>query len=198
VQLKLQLQQEVAATDQKAVDYVLGGDNEWVEIETSLNAAEKAGQYDQIAVLHDRMDVIDGYTARARAQQMLAGLGFAQDDFNKSLRSFSGGWRIRLNLARTLMAPSDLLLLDEPTNHLDLDAILWLSTWIRHYQGSMILISHDREFLDETIENIAYLYRQTIECSRVGRGMDSWRNHFPSRNDQFLLSFRRSKGIILR
>ncbi|MDP7577131.1 MAG: ATP-binding cassette domain-containing protein, partial [Pseudomonadales bacterium] len=157
------LQQEVAATDQKAVDYVLGGDNEWVEIETSLNAAEKAGQYDQIAVLHDRMDVIDGYTARARAQQMLAGLGFAQDDFNKSLRSFSGGWRIRLNLARTLMAPSDLLLLDEPTNHLDLDAILWLSTWIRHYQGSMILISHDREFLDETIENIAYLYRQTIE-----------------------------------
>ncbi|MBD3648287.1 MAG: ATP-binding cassette domain-containing protein, partial [Pseudomonadales bacterium] len=104
-----------------------------------------------------------GYSARSRAEQLMAGLGFSEDEFNQPVRQFSGGWRIRLNLARTLMSPSDLLLLDEPTNHLDLDAILWLSNWIKHYQGALLLISHDREFLDETVEEIAWLHDQRIE-----------------------------------
>ncbi len=157
------LEQEVAATDETALEYVLGGDTEWVKVHSSLETAEQSGEYDQIGVLHERMDSIDGYTAKPRAEQLLAGLGFSVEENSKSLAEFSGGWRIRLNLARTLMTPSDLLLLDEPTNHLDLDTILWLSNWIKHYQGTMVLISHDREFLDETVNTIAYLHHQTIE-----------------------------------
>ncbi len=157
------LEQEVTVSEDSALNYVLGGDSEWVEIHDKLDAAEKKGDYSQIAPLHERMDVIDGYTAKSRAEQLMAGLGFNQSDTDRPLGAFSGGWRIRLNLARTLMTRSDLLLLDEPTNHLDLDAILWLSNWIKHYQGSLILISHDREFLDETIGTIAYLHRKRIE-----------------------------------
>lgn len=157
------LEQEVQGTHDTALNYVLGGDTEWSEIQDKLDEADKSGNYDNIGHLHERMDAIDGYTAKTRAQQLLAGLGFEQDEFEKTLQEFSGGWRIRLNLARTLMTPSDLLLLDEPTNHLDLDTILWLVNWIKHYQGSMLLISHDREFLDETVDNIAYLHHKTIE-----------------------------------
>jgi len=155
--------QEVQGTDDTALNYVLGGDSEWSEIQAKIDEADKTGNYDNIGQLHERMDAIDGYTAKTRAQQLLAGLGFEQDEFDKTLQEFSGGWRIRLNLARTLMTPSELLLLDEPTNHLDLDTILWLVNWIKHYQGSMLLISHDREFLDETVDNIAYLHHKTIE-----------------------------------
>jgi len=157
------LEQEVQGTDDTALNYVLGGDREWSEIQAKIDEADKTGNYDNIGQLHERMDAIDGYTAKTRAQQLLAGLGFEQDEFDKTLQEFSGGWRIRLNLARTLMTPSELLLLDEPTNHLDLDTILWLVNWIKHYQGSMLLISHDREFLDETVDNIAYLHHKTIE-----------------------------------
>ena len=157
------LAQEVLASSEPALDYVLGGDHELMSVQTALRAAEEADRFNDIAGLHEKIDSLDGYTAKSRAEQLLVGLGFSQDTFLNPLSSFSGGWRIRLNLARTLMAPSDLLLLDEPTNHLDLDAILWLSTWIKNYQGSMLLISHDREFLDETVDSIAYLHHQQIE-----------------------------------
>ncbi len=157
------LAQEVPGSAEVAVDYVLSGDSELTRILKDIDRAESEQDYDKIAPLHVALDNVDGYTARPRAEQLMAGLGFAQEEFGKSLSEFSGGWRIRLNLARTLMTPSELLLLDEPTNHLDLDAILWLSNWIKHYRGSMILISHDREFLDDTVNSIAYLSAQRIE-----------------------------------
>jgi len=157
------LAQEIPGSDEAAIDYVLGGDHELIAIERALAQAEQAQAYDKVAPLHVALDDIDGYSARARAEQLLAGLGFEQAEFTQPLRSFSGGWRIRLNLGRALMARSDLLLLDEPTNHLDLDAIVWLSNWIRHYQGAMLLISHDREFLDETVDAIALLEHRRIE-----------------------------------
>lgn len=157
------LAQEVSASDEVAVDYVLGGDGELQQILNDINSAERNEKFENIATLHEALDNIDGYTARARAEQLMAGLGFAPEESEKSLSTFSGGWRIRLNLARALMTRSDLLLLDEPTNHLDLDAILWLANWIKQYQGAIILISHDREFLDETVGSIAYLAGQRIE-----------------------------------
>ncbi len=155
--------QELIAGEQAAVEYVLDGDTELARINTNIQRVEREEKFSQLADLHEQLDSIDGYTARARAEQLMIGLGFGQDEFATPLREFSGGWRIRLNLARTLMKPSDLLLLDEPTNHLDLDAILWLSNWIKLYQGALLLISHDREFLDESVGNIAYLHHQTIE-----------------------------------
>jgi ATP-binding cassette subfamily F protein 3 len=157
------LAQEVSASNEAALDYVLAGDSELMLILTDIERAQTDEEYEKIGPLHEALDNIDGYTARARAEQLMVGLGFGQDEFGKPLGAFSGGWRIRLNLARTLMTPSQLLLLDEPTNHLDLDAILWLSNWIKLYRGSMLLISHDREFLDETVDTIAYLHRQQIE-----------------------------------
>lgn len=157
------LEQEVAATSELALDYVKSGDRHWARIDQAITKAEQDGEFEKLATLHEQMDSIDGYTANARAEQLMMGLGFQVDEFSEPLSSFSGGWRIRLNLARTLMSPADLLLLDEPTNHLDLDAIMWLSSWIKQYHGSMILISHDREFLDETVNTIAYLYNKSIE-----------------------------------
>ena len=157
------LEQEVAATAELALDYVKSGDRHWARIDQAITKAEQDGEFEKLATLHEQMDSIDGYTANARAEQLMMGLGFQVDEFSEPLSSFSGGWRIRLNLARTLMSPADLLLLDEPTNHLDLDAIMWLSGWIKQYHGSMILISHDREFLDETVNTIAYLYNKSIE-----------------------------------
>ena len=155
--------QEVPGTNQHALDYVLAGDSRYQSVTRALAAAEADEAFDKIAGLHEELDAIDGYSAPARAQQLMAGLGFKSEDAKRPLQDFSGGWRIRLNLAQTLMCPSDLLLLDEPTNHLDLDAIIWLADWIRKYPGTMLLISHDREFLDECVGHIAYLYGGAIE-----------------------------------
>ena len=157
------LAQEVPASTQKAHDYVLGGDAEFAQITAALELAEAEEDFVRLAPLHEALGNIDGYSAKARASQLMAGLGFKQHEFEQTLASFSGGWRIRLNLARTLMTRSDLLLLDEPTNHLDLDAVVWLAGWIKRYPGAMLLISHDREFLDETVDGIASLERRTIE-----------------------------------
>ncbi len=157
------LRQEVPASAEAAINYVLGGDEEYARIQAEIEQAQQEDAFEKIGHLHDQLANVDGYTARSRAEQLMVGLGFGHDEFEKSLGEFSGGWRIRLNLARTLMTPSDLLMLDEPTNHLDLDAILWLSDWIKRYQGTMLLISHDREFLDETVNQIAYLHRNRIE-----------------------------------
>ncbi|MFT4853824.1 MAG: ATP-binding cassette subfamily F protein 3 [Cyclobacteriaceae bacterium] len=157
------LEQEAEASDALALDYVLAGDRELISVQVLIEAAQARHEFSKIAQLHERLDSLDGYTAKSRAEQLMLGLGFHTTDFNQPLRAFSGGWRIRLNLAQALMTPSDLLLLDEPTNHLDLDAIVWLANWIKSYRGALLLISHDREFLDETVDGIAYLHHKTIE-----------------------------------
>lgn len=157
------MQQETASSAISGVEYVLAGDQAFVSASAALAEAEQQEQFEHLAELHEQLAAIDGYSARARAEQLMIGLGFSQDELVQPVNAFSGGWQIRLNLARTLMQPSDLLLLDEPTNHLDLDAILWLSNWIKSYPGTLMLVSHDRAFLDECVDQIAYLHHQRIE-----------------------------------
>jgi ATP-binding cassette subfamily F protein 3 len=157
------LAQEVPGSDEAAVQYVLEGDKQLIEIQEKIKLAEVNEQFDELGELHAIYNSMDGYAALSKAEQLMIGLGFAQEDLSKSVKDFSGGWRVRLNLARTLMQPSDLLLLDEPTNHLDLDAIVWLADWIKSFKGALILISHDREFLDECVNTIAHIYRQAID-----------------------------------
>jgi len=150
--------QDTPALPDAALDFVLDGDTELRQIERDLAAAEAhhddhhAGE--QIGLLHSRLGEIDGYAAPARAAALMHGLGFSDEDFQRPVAEFSGGWRVRLNLARALMCRSDLLLLDEPTNHLDLDAIIWLEDWLKGYPGTLILISHDRDFLDVITSHI--------------------------------------------
>ena len=151
--------QEVAALSQSAIDFVLDGDKEWRAIS---NALETEQDDHKLAELYGDFDSIDGYTAPARAAQLLAGLGFSEANQQQAVSEFSGGWRMRLNLAQALMCRSDLLMLDEPTNHLDLDAILWLEDWLIRYQGTLILISHDRDFLDATVSHIIHIEQQTM------------------------------------
>lgn len=157
------LAQEVKGTDEIALDYVLSGDSNLVDIQKKIENAETEENFDILGELYEIYSSLDGYSAKSKAEQLMVGLGFKSDDFNKPLKDFSGGWRVRLNLAKTLMQPSDLMLLDEPTNHLDLDAILWLSNWIKSFKGALILISHDRDFLDDCVSYIAHLYHQSIE-----------------------------------
>ena len=157
------LAQEVPASDEIALQYVLSGDYRLIEIQHEIELAEKEEKFELLAELYETYSALDGYSAKSKAEQLMAGLGVKSEDFSKSLKDFSGGWRVRLNLAKTLMQPSDLMLLDEPTNHLDLDAILWLSNWIKSFPGALILISHDRDFLDDCVSSIAHLYRQSIE-----------------------------------
>ncbi|PKM45616.1 MAG: ABC transporter ATP-binding protein [Gammaproteobacteria bacterium HGW-Gammaproteobacteria-1] len=152
--------QETPAVEASAVDYVMDGDSELRAIQHDLAAAEQAGDGTRQAELLARLENIDGYTARARAGRLLHGLGFTAPQEELPVTSFSGGWRMRLNLAQALMCRSDLLLLDEPTNHLDLDAVLWLEEWLRAYPGTLILISHDRDFLDAVVHHIVHIERQ--------------------------------------
>jgi len=134
-----------------SIEYVLDGDSELRDIERRIEIAEQDRQGEELATLHGRYEVIGGYAARSRAGQLLYGLGFAAGDERRPVNEFSGGWRMRLNLAQALMCRSDLLLLDEPTNHLDLDAVIWLEGWLRSYPGTLLLISHDRDFLDRVV-----------------------------------------------
>jgi len=152
--------QETPALDRAAVDYVIDGDTVLRNYEQELATLEAQGtQADghRIGELHAKLADADAYTAQSRAEQLLAGLGFTEAQMMHPVSSFSGGWRMRLNLARALMCPSELLLLDEPTNHLDLDAILWLEDWLKRYAGTMIVISHDRDFLDGVTNVIAHI-----------------------------------------
>src|SRR6188768_209369 len=150
--------QETPALDQPALEFVMDGDEELRAIERELETATGV----RLAELHQRYDEIGGYQARSRAQSMLSGLGFREPEQARSVSRFSGGWRMRLNLARALMCRSDLLLLDEPTNHLDLDAVLWLEDWVRAFPGAVILITHDREFLDAAAKTIVHVENNTL------------------------------------
>ena len=157
------VRQEVPALQSTAVDYVLDGDAEFRAIERALAGAEAAHDATRIAALHERLHAIGGYAARARAAELLHGLGFDAGDERRRADEFSGGWRMRLNLAQALMCRSDLLLLDEPTNHLDLDAVLWLQAWLRRYRGTLLLISHDREFLDAIVTHVLAIENRQCE-----------------------------------
>ncbi|QLF93215.1 ATP-binding cassette domain-containing protein [Pseudomonas sp. ABC1] len=162
------MRQEIETLERVAVDYVLDGDAELRRIQRDLQVAEQAHDGTALARLHAEFEQADGYSADARARKLLAGLGFASEQMDLAVGSFSGGWRMRLNLAQALMCPSDLLLLDEPTNHLDLDAILWLEDWLKAYTGTLLLISHDRDFLDAVVEHVVHLEQRKLTLYRGG------------------------------
>ena len=152
------LKQSTLPSARSAIEYVIDGDHKLRRIEREIRVAETSNDNDQLANLHLEYDDAGGYHASARAGEILHGLGFVGPDFHKPHRAFSGGWQIRLNLAQTLMSPSELLLLDEPTNHLDLDATVWLERWLQRYDGTLLTIAHDRDFLDGTVNEIVHLH----------------------------------------
>ena len=153
--------QEIESTDQSAIDFVLSGDKEYFELQDKINHPDTLSE-DELAHVHARFDDIHGYSTPAKASQIMTGLGFNVAQESQPVSSFSGGWRMRLNLAKTLMSRADLLLLDEPTNHLDLDAILWLEEWLKAYDGTLLMISHDQAFLDNVVSNILHIENQQM------------------------------------
>ena len=160
------VEQETELSDRIAIEYVIDGDTELRQVQARLQQAEQKPDPMQIASCHERLQEIEGYQADSRAARLLAGLGFSEDDMRRPLQHFSGGWIMRLSLARALMCRSDLLLLDEPTNHLDLDAVIWLEQWLQRYQGTLMLISHDRDFLDAVVNSVAHIDNQQINLYR--------------------------------
>lgn len=154
--------QETPALAEPALEYVIDGDREYRQLEAQLNAANERNDGHAIATVHGKLDAIDAWTIRSRASSLLHGLGFSNEQLERSVSDFSGGWRMRLNLAQALICRSDLLLLDEPTNHLDLDAVIWLEKWLKSYQGTLILISHDRDFLDPIVDKIIHIEQQAM------------------------------------
>jgi ATP-binding cassette subfamily F protein 3 len=155
--------QETPAVEIPAIEYVLQGDSELTRLRTQLAEAEKAGDGHRQSELHDKLLHIDGYAAESRAGKLMHGLGFKVGQENWPVTAFSGGWRMRLNLAQALMCRSDVLLLDEPTNHLDLEAVYWLEDWLRAYPGTLLVISHDRDFLDRVVTHVAHIEQQRIK-----------------------------------
>ncbi len=160
--------QETPALDQAALEFALDGDTVLRQVERDLAAASATDDGHLVGELHGRLSEIDGYGARARAAELLHGLGFTDMDFAKPVAAFSGGWRVRLNLAQALMSRSDLLLLDEPTNHLDLDAVIWLEGWLKSYPGTLLLISHDRDFLDAVVTHIIHIENRVLKLYTGG------------------------------
>ncbi|OOF51515.1 ABC transporter ATP-binding protein [Rodentibacter genomosp. 1] len=154
--------QETPALEISALDYVIQGDREYCRLQAELKQANERNDGNAIARIHDRLDAINAWTIQSRAETLLHGLGFTQAETQHTVKSFSGGWRMRLNLAQALLCPSDLLLLDEPTNHLDLDAVIWLERWLVNYQGTLVLISHDRDFLDPIVNKILHIEHQKL------------------------------------
>ena len=146
--------QETPALDCPAVEYAIDGDTTLRRLERELADAEAANDGERIGEIYGELGDADAYTARSRAERLLHGLGFTHEQMAQPVASFSGGWRMRLNLAQALMCPSDLLLLDEPTNHLDLDAIIWVEDWLKRYEGTLVIVSHDRDFLDGVVNVI--------------------------------------------
>ena len=154
--------QETPALDCRAIDYVIQGDREYSRLQQALQQANADNDGNAIASLHSQLDAIDAWTIEARAGELLHGLGISQAELVQPVKAFSGGWRMRLNLAQALICRSDLLLLDEPTNHLDLDAVIWLERWLKQYPGTLILISHDRDFLDPIVGKILHIEQQKL------------------------------------
>ncbi len=154
--------QEFEASSRSARNFVLDGDIELRRLEAELARAEATGDDNAMARLHGELDVHEAWSAGRRAEALIRGLGFTDEDVDRPVTSFSGGWRIRLNLAQALMRPSDLLLLDEPTNHLDLDACLWLENWLRRYPGTLLFISHDRDFMDRVATNVVHFDQRRL------------------------------------
>ncbi len=154
--------QETTALERPAVEYAIDGDTNLRILEEKLRQAEKENNGNLIGELHAALGDADAYTVRSRAEQLLVGLGFNNTDLENPVSSFSGGWRMRLNLAQALMCPSDLLLLDEPTNHLDLDAILWVEDWLKRYTGTLLIVSHDRDFLDGVVNVILHIDQRKL------------------------------------
>ena len=154
--------QETPPLAQPAIEHVLDGDATLRAVEREVAEAERTHDGHRLAEAHARYAAIDGYAARARAAAMLAGLGFAPADLERPVADFSGGWRMRLNLARALQSRAELLLLDEPTNHLDLDAVVWLERWLAAYRGTLLVVSHDREFLDGCITHVAHIENRRL------------------------------------
>jgi len=155
--------QEVMASRRSARDFVLDGDIDLRRLEADLAAAEARGDDHEIARIHGELDVHEAWSAPRRAESLIRGLGFTDADADRPVSAFSGGWRIRLNLAQALMRPSDLLLLDEPTNHLDLDACLWLENWLRRYEGTLLFISHDRDFMDRVATHLVHFDQRRLD-----------------------------------
>ena len=156
--------QETPGSCRSALDFVLDAHVDFRRLEESIKQAEKRGNDLLLAELFGKLEEIDGYDITHRAERLLSGLGFAIDEFDRPVSNFSGGWRVRLNLAAALMCPSDLLMLDEPTNHLDLEATIWLEQWLQGYQGTILLISHDRAFLDSVINNVISFDSGGLDC----------------------------------
>lgn len=156
------VKQETPGLERSALDYVIDGHHIYRDLQTKLEKAEQADDGHQIAQLHHELDAINAYTIPARAGELLNGLGFDTEAQQRSVSSFSGGWRMRLNLAQALMIDSDCLLLDEPTNHLDLDAVIWLEKWLKRYEGTILLISHDRDFIDNICQGILHVENQSL------------------------------------
>ncbi len=161
--------QETPAVATASIEYVIQGDEELCQIQNKIHQAEQGGSIEdglRLTQLHEKLEQIDGYAAHSRAARLMHGLGFKANQEELPVSSFSGGWRMRLNLAQALMCRSDLLLLDEPTNHLDLEAVVWLEKWLCSYKGALLLISHDRDFLDRCIHQIAHVEQQSITLYR--------------------------------
>lgn len=154
--------QETPAVEQAALEYVIDGDKQLRQLEKKIEQAQIQNDGHELARLYHEFEAIDAYTATTRAAKLMHGLGFSTKQEQTAVKNFSGGWRMRLNLAQALMCRSDLLLLDEPTNHLDLEAILWLEEWLLNYDGTLLLISHDRDFLDRVCNHIAHIHNQSL------------------------------------
>ena len=151
------VRQETPSLEKSALDYVMDGDKEFRQLEQELTQARVDDDGNREAILINKIDSINGYSLPARAGELLHGLGFLQPQLSNAVKDFSGGWRMRLNLAQALISRADLLLLDEPTNHLDLDAVIWLQRWLKRFTGTLVLISHDRDFLDTVIGQILHI-----------------------------------------
>ena len=158
------VEQEIAASDRAAIEFVLDGDGELRAVQAAIAAAERRDAALELADLYSSLESIDGYRAKARAAAVMHGLGFAAADHERPMTEFSGGWRVRLGMAQALCSRADLLLLDEPTNHLDLDAIVWLEEWLSAYQGTLLMISHDREFLDAIIDRVLHIENRGVRA----------------------------------